>query len=155
MLKERMQERIESIINYMESDSACRQQMLMAYFGEKAPRCGHCDVCLDNKHNYNADEADDNNTDAAGDYNTDEADDSEAHSVSEDTPHYKPISAYNTAYKKNYEMFLSLIGDGKKHLIADIQKVNIPTEILRDIINYLRAENMIETDGVYLQLCKQ
>jgi ATP-dependent DNA helicase RecQ len=134
MLKDRMSERIESIIRYIESNTACRQQMLMAYFGEKAPRCGHCDVCLDGRQaaeTYDSEDSASNNTSSAS----------------------NNVGSASSEYKKNYEMLLNLLSDGKKHLIADVQKINIPTETIKKIINSLRDENMIATDGVYLQLC--
>jgi ATP-dependent DNA helicase RecQ len=38
--------RIEAVIHYSESQSKCRSQILLEYFGEKnPPRCGKCDVC--------------------------------------------------------------------------------------------------------------
>jgi ATP-dependent DNA helicase RecQ len=44
--KERMQYRIEQVINYAYSNHKCRSQLLLMYFGEKDPsRCGKCDVC--------------------------------------------------------------------------------------------------------------
>jgi ATP-dependent DNA helicase RecQ len=47
--------RMESMIEYMTSEEICRSQMLLKYFGEtNAPRCGHCDICLErNKMNLN------------------------------------------------------------------------------------------------------
>lgn len=37
---------IESVLNYAQSTTKCRSQMLVEYFGEKsAQRCGVCDVC--------------------------------------------------------------------------------------------------------------
>ncbi|MCK5823399.1 MAG: RecQ family ATP-dependent DNA helicase [Bacteroidales bacterium] len=44
--KKRFTQRIESILNYADSDNKCRSQLLLNYFGEKnAYRCGKCDVC--------------------------------------------------------------------------------------------------------------
>ncbi len=38
--------RVEAVIHYAESQTKCRSQLLLEYFGEKnAPRCGKCDVC--------------------------------------------------------------------------------------------------------------
>jgi ATP-dependent DNA helicase RecQ len=46
--KENALKRLESVKNYVESDTKCRSQQLLAYFGEeKSPRCGDCDVCRD------------------------------------------------------------------------------------------------------------
>ncbi len=52
--RERMSQRIESMIAYA-SSSRCRQQMLLEYFGE-APdyECGCCDNCLEHKKHRNA-----------------------------------------------------------------------------------------------------
>ncbi len=38
--------RVEAVIHYAESQTKCRSQLLLEYFGEKeVPRCGKCDVC--------------------------------------------------------------------------------------------------------------
>ncbi|MBN1820100.1 MAG: RecQ family zinc-binding domain-containing protein, partial [Prolixibacteraceae bacterium] len=38
--------RIEAVIHYAETQSKCRSQVLLEYFGENdSPRCGKCDVC--------------------------------------------------------------------------------------------------------------
>jgi ATP-dependent DNA helicase RecQ len=38
--------RVESVINYSESQTKCRSQLLLEYFGESdSLRCGKCDVC--------------------------------------------------------------------------------------------------------------
>lgn len=40
----------EHVINYAFSDTTCRSQILLSYFGEKdASVCGHCDVCINKK----------------------------------------------------------------------------------------------------------
>ena len=45
--KERFLKRIESAINYATSETKCRSEILLSYFGEKDPyRCGKCDVCM-------------------------------------------------------------------------------------------------------------
>ena len=47
--RERMADRIKSMITYAIS-SRCRQQMLLEYFGEKADyECGYCDNCIERK----------------------------------------------------------------------------------------------------------
>lgn len=44
---ERYSSKLQAIIEYAEQNQFCREQVLLAYFGEKdAPTCGHCDVCL-------------------------------------------------------------------------------------------------------------
>jgi ATP-dependent DNA helicase RecQ len=44
--KERLQKKIEAIINYAENTTKCRSQQLVEYFGQKKSyRCGECDVC--------------------------------------------------------------------------------------------------------------
>jgi ATP-dependent DNA helicase RecQ len=43
--KERQRERIVQAVAYANS-SICRSMQLLAYFGEKSPPCGICDVCL-------------------------------------------------------------------------------------------------------------
>lgn len=49
-LRQRMSDRIESIINYAYSDSGCRECMLLGYFGEnRQDDCGHCDLCIDRR----------------------------------------------------------------------------------------------------------
>lgn len=40
-------EQIEAVINYINTDTICRSQQLLAYFGEtKSEPCGRCSVCL-------------------------------------------------------------------------------------------------------------
>ncbi|MDR1737558.1 MAG: RecQ family ATP-dependent DNA helicase [Candidatus Symbiothrix sp.] len=49
--KKRLEERINRVIEYGSSKNICRSRLLLNYFGEKqAPACGHCDVCLAEKH---------------------------------------------------------------------------------------------------------
>lgn len=49
-LRGRMKERIDAVVNYAYSSDACREQMLLNYFGEKsASRCGHCDTCIEQR----------------------------------------------------------------------------------------------------------
>ncbi|MGM0612235.1 MAG: RecQ family ATP-dependent DNA helicase [Bacteroidota bacterium] len=44
--KEAARKRLDTVKDYVTSDTRCRSQMLLSYFGEKdAPRCGKCDVC--------------------------------------------------------------------------------------------------------------
>lgn len=50
------EKRIEAMVRYISSDDTCRQQLLLAYFGEKhAEPCGHCDVCLARTHRRGSD----------------------------------------------------------------------------------------------------
>lgn len=49
-LQDRLVERINSVIEYAESEDECRSSILLRYFGEKAEcDCGKCDVCLEQK----------------------------------------------------------------------------------------------------------
>jgi ATP-dependent DNA helicase RecQ len=42
------EKRINSVIDYVSSNSVCRSRLLLAYFGEKeSRRCGRCDVCIE------------------------------------------------------------------------------------------------------------
>ena len=44
--RQRFQERIESMLKYMNTDNQCRSRQLLRYFGETNTHdCGHCDVC--------------------------------------------------------------------------------------------------------------
>jgi ATP-dependent DNA helicase RecQ len=47
--------RMQSMVEYINSNESCRSQVLLNYFGEAgAPRCGRCDICLErNKMNLN------------------------------------------------------------------------------------------------------
>ncbi|MCF8345623.1 MAG: RecQ family zinc-binding domain-containing protein, partial [Bacteroidales bacterium] len=48
--KERYIERVTQMLAYAGTDTKCRSQFLLSYFGEKgAGRCGQCDVCLGQK----------------------------------------------------------------------------------------------------------
>ncbi|MCF8303013.1 MAG: RecQ family ATP-dependent DNA helicase [Bacteroidales bacterium] len=45
--KKDAEKRLESVINYVSSQSKCRSQQLLEYFGEtNVMRCGKCDVCI-------------------------------------------------------------------------------------------------------------
>lgn len=45
--KDRMRERIDSVLNYVSRDDTCRSRLLLRYFGERATAaCAKCDVCL-------------------------------------------------------------------------------------------------------------
>ncbi len=45
--KDKYISRISEMLIYVKSETKCRSQFLLTYFGEKdAPRCGKCDVCL-------------------------------------------------------------------------------------------------------------
>jgi ATP-dependent DNA helicase RecQ len=43
--KKLAQERLFKMINYLTADT-CRQQYILAYFGEEKPPCGKCDICM-------------------------------------------------------------------------------------------------------------
>lgn len=45
-VKQRFEERLESMISYLSSDTRCRSVALLEYFGQESPRCGKCDVCI-------------------------------------------------------------------------------------------------------------
>lgn len=46
-LKDRAQQRMESVIQYMQTTDTCRSQQLLSYFGEhNSQPCGICDHCL-------------------------------------------------------------------------------------------------------------
>lgn len=48
--KEVAAKRLESVFEYALREDECRSRMLLHYFGEhKAPRCGSCDQCLEDK----------------------------------------------------------------------------------------------------------
>jgi len=46
-VKEKYEIRLNSMIEYAESDNHCRSVFLLNYFGEESDRCGICDVCRD------------------------------------------------------------------------------------------------------------
>ena len=49
-LKQRMEQRIEAVIDYAFNDQQCREARLLRYFGEQdGEACGHCDVCIDRR----------------------------------------------------------------------------------------------------------
>jgi len=44
--KERYEKRIREMLRYASSETSCRNQFLLSYFGQMdTPRCGRCDVC--------------------------------------------------------------------------------------------------------------
>ncbi len=48
--KQRYEKRLGEMIRYASSESLCRNQFLLAYFGQlKTPKCGRCDVCVGRK----------------------------------------------------------------------------------------------------------
>lgn len=49
--KERFQQRIKSVLNYLYNpQNECREKLLLCYFGElNSPSCGHCDICIEKK----------------------------------------------------------------------------------------------------------
>ena len=44
-VKEKYEVRLNSMIDYFESENRCRSVTLLDYFGEESDRCGICDVC--------------------------------------------------------------------------------------------------------------
>lgn len=46
MLRKSFEERLDSMISYVKSDTVCRSVFLSSYFGQEVPECGCCDVCL-------------------------------------------------------------------------------------------------------------
>ncbi len=49
-LKQRMENRVEAVINYGFNHDKCRESMLLEYFGQTATACcTHCDVCIDKR----------------------------------------------------------------------------------------------------------
>jgi ATP-dependent DNA helicase RecQ len=44
-VREKYQYRLEKMIEYAESQTRCRSQILLSYFGEESDRCGNCDIC--------------------------------------------------------------------------------------------------------------
>lgn len=48
--KERYEKRLREMIRYASSETLCRNQFLLGYFGQlDTPRCGRCDVCIEKK----------------------------------------------------------------------------------------------------------
>lgn len=46
--KKRFVDRVDAVVNYATSQTKCRSQILLEYFGEKnAYRCGQCDICTE------------------------------------------------------------------------------------------------------------
>ncbi|MBQ7539810.1 MAG: RecQ family zinc-binding domain-containing protein, partial [Bacteroidaceae bacterium] len=46
---EQFTKRITAILDYAMGTSTCRSKYLLAYFGEKATDCDHCDVCISDR----------------------------------------------------------------------------------------------------------
>ena len=58
-LRQRMEQRIEAVINYGFNSNICREKYLVKYFGEQnAQPCGHCDTCIDKHKRQNHTPAD-------------------------------------------------------------------------------------------------
>ena len=48
--KEKAEERLAAVENYVKTDNVCRSQLLLQYFGEwSSTPCGECDVCRRNQ----------------------------------------------------------------------------------------------------------
>ena len=52
-MRARMEQRVNAVINYAFTDSACREKLLLAYFEEESDDCGRCDVCIERKKKLN------------------------------------------------------------------------------------------------------
>ncbi|MDD2961325.1 MAG: RecQ family ATP-dependent DNA helicase [Muribaculaceae bacterium] len=53
--KDRVARRIQAIEDYAYSETSCRENMILEYFGEQNNKvCGKCDVCITNKHHASA-----------------------------------------------------------------------------------------------------
>lgn len=51
--KERYETRVKEMLRYSTSESVCRNQFLLSYFGQlDQPRCGRCDVCIAEKRRH-------------------------------------------------------------------------------------------------------
>ncbi len=46
-VKERYIARLNSMMDYADSETRCRSVLLLSYFGEDSDRCGICDICRD------------------------------------------------------------------------------------------------------------
>lgn len=58
-LRQRMEERVNAVLEYAFAQDSCREMLLLRYFGEeKAEACGHCDVCIDQRKRINHTPAD-------------------------------------------------------------------------------------------------
>jgi ATP-dependent DNA helicase RecQ len=50
VLKDRMEKRVNAVLDYSFRGDKCREAMLLEYFGDTGhPDCGHCDVCIEHK----------------------------------------------------------------------------------------------------------
>lgn len=47
--RERAKQRLDSMLSFFRTET-CRQQLILAYFGEEAGPCGRCDVCRGSRH---------------------------------------------------------------------------------------------------------
>ena len=48
--RQRMEKRIEAVIDYAYRNAGCREARMLQYFGEHAEgECGHCDLCIDRR----------------------------------------------------------------------------------------------------------
>ena len=52
--RELLSRRIRAMAGYFGQDDLCRSRYLLQYFGDDAPDCGHCDVCLARKRGADA-----------------------------------------------------------------------------------------------------
>ena len=58
-LKQRMEQRVEAVLDYAFNGQQCREARMLRYFGEEGrDHCGHCDVCIDRRKRENTQPAD-------------------------------------------------------------------------------------------------
>ncbi len=46
-LKEAAEQRLQSVMGYVDNRTECRVKNLVRYFGEETGNCGHCDICVE------------------------------------------------------------------------------------------------------------
>ena len=48
-MRDRMEQRVNAVINYALTNATCREKMLLRYFEESSDDCGRCDVCIERR----------------------------------------------------------------------------------------------------------
>lgn len=49
--KERLERRLQKVLEYLEETNVCRTRLLLSYFGEETSGdCGTCDICVEHRH---------------------------------------------------------------------------------------------------------
>ena len=118
---EQYRQRINAMLDYMQSTDCCRSRKLLAYFGEETTTdCGQCDVCRANGQTAKQDESD---------------------------PSLRIVRPATEADQQEIQQrIIHLLADGKPHPITELRTIALPglDEVLPQMVS---EERVIVEDG--------